>query len=162
MVEIYWYVLDEIKIGEGILPSLTMLPLLLCAVSCHRFSAAADSNVFREFIPQSFHHCRAQLFYPASLPQRGRHKEFPPFLAANAEPVCLSTIQAQHFVTDLTAGAYFDEDAQGFRRIVAHGDDWMHSRLFHEGVEQRIRVEVRARYWLWVRLAEYLNTKGYT
>lgn len=43
---------------------------------------------------------------------------------------------------NLTEGAHFDKDAQGFRRIVAHGDEWMHSRLIHEGVEQRVRVEV--------------------
>lgn len=44
---------------------------------------------------------------------------------------------------DLTEGACFDEDAQGFRRIIAHGDEWMNSRLIHQGVEQRVRVEVR-------------------
>lgn len=44
---------------------------------------------------------------------------------------------------NLTEGAHFDKDAQGFRRVVAHGDEWMHSRLIHDGVEQRIRVEVR-------------------
>lgn len=47
------------------------------------------------------------------------------------------------YVKGLTEGAYFDEDAQGFRRIIAHGDEWMHSQLMHEGVEQRVRVEVR-------------------
>lgn len=50
--------------------------------------------------------------------------------------------QAQGFVTHLTESAHYDEDAQGFRRLIAHGDHWMHSRLVHEGVEQRIRVEV--------------------
>lgn len=46
------------------------------------------------------------------------------------------------FVEKLTEGAHFDKDAQGFQRVVAHGDEWMHSRLIHEGVEQRVRVEV--------------------
>jgi len=46
-------------------------------------------------------------------------------------------------VESLAEGAHFDEDTQGFRRIVAHGDEWMHSQLIHEGVEQRVRVEVR-------------------
>lgn len=45
-------------------------------------------------------------------------------------------------MNDLAEGGYFDEDVHGFRRIVAHGDEWMHSRLVHEGVEQRVRVEV--------------------
>eukprot|EP00903_Cladosiphon_okamuranus_P009171 g8759.t1 len=52
------------------------------------------------------------------------------------------TNKVQGFVENLTEGAQFDEDAQGFRRVVAHGDEWMHSRLIHEGVEQRVRVEV--------------------
>ena len=51
-------------------------------------------------------------------------------------------VQAQEFLEGLTEGAYFDEDTQGFRRIVAHGDEWMHSRLIHDGVEQRVRVDV--------------------
>lgn len=51
-------------------------------------------------------------------------------------------LQAESFVLHMTEGAYFDEDAQGARRFVAHGDEWMNSRLMHHGVEQRIRVEV--------------------
>ncbi|CAM9092452.1 unnamed protein product, partial [Ectocarpus fasciculatus] len=49
--------------------------------------------------------------------------------------------EVQRFVNDLMEGAHFDEDVHGFRRIVAHGDEWMHSRLVHEEVEQRVRVE---------------------
>lgn len=52
-------------------------------------------------------------------------------------------MKAERFMTGLTMGAHFDEDAYGFRRVVAHGDEWMHSRLVHDGVEQRVRVEVR-------------------
>lgn len=52
--------------------------------------------------------------------------------------------QVQTSVRELAEGASFDEDAQGFRRIVAHADEWMHSRLVHMGVEQRVRVEVCA------------------
>lgn len=54
-------------------------------------------------------------------------------------------MQAESFVLHMTEGAYFDEDAQGARRVVAHGDEWMNSRLMHQGVEQRIRVEVGTR-----------------
>lgn len=64
----------------------------------------------------------------------------------SSEPDCFRTFscstKVQGFVEGLTEGAHFDKDAQGFRRMVAHGDEWMHSRLMHEGVEQRVRVAV--------------------
>lgn len=51
-------------------------------------------------------------------------------------------LQAEKFAFHITGNAHYDEDPQGVRRVVANGDEWMNSRLMHEGVEQRVRVEV--------------------
>ncbi|CAM9554693.1 unnamed protein product [Scytosiphon promiscuus] len=63
------------------------------------------------------------------------------FVIHTVQDGTLEPTEVEGFMRDLTEGAHFDEDAQGFRRVVAHGDEWMHSRLVHDGVEQRVRVE---------------------